>query len=763
MAGVKTHTRSFAGGEITPELYGRLDLVKFQTGLAQCLNFWVLPHGPVQNRPGFEYVNEVKFSAKVTRLIPFAYNTQQTFAIEFGDQYIRWHTNGGTLLEASQSPSGISVASPAVWTRVAHGYSVGQWVFVSGVTGTFGDLVNGRFLKVDTAPTADTYTLEDLAGTAINSTGLTVTLAGTTARVYEIASTYLEADLMSLHFTQSEDVLTITHPTYPPRQLVRSGATNWAITDISFVPTIGTPAAPAVVATVAVGADTDYFYKTTALADTLEESLGSAASTVVSNKLDTAGNYNTITPAAVSGAVRYNVYKLFNGLYGFIGQSDGSAFIDANITPNLSQTPAIANTPFGSATNYPNAVGYYESRRAFAGTTLKVQNYWLTRSATESNLSYSIPTFDDDTIQGRIKAAEVNAIRHIVATNEQLVFLTSGGPWKLTPQNSDILTPTSALPKQISGEGASNVQPVKTADEVVYIGESGDRLFAIKYKWEANGLVTDDLSLMAPHLFEGYTFSDIAYAKGPKMLWSVRSDGKLIGTTYLPRHEVNAMHQHSTDGLFESVCSVKEGTQYPVYAVIQRTLNSRTVRCIERLHTRFFTNLEDAFIVDCGLTYAGAAATTIGGLWHLIGETVSILADGAEVASQVVSATGTITLDDAATPVHVGLPITADMEGLPLIIEALMAAGQANLKNISEVWLRVKDSAGIKAGPSFDKLRELPARSNENYDTPPRLKNGVVRITLDNSWDINSRICIRQTAPLPLTIASMTLLVATGG
>lgn len=760
----KTHTRSFAGGEITPELYGRLDLTKFQTGLAQCLNFWVLPHGPAQNRPGFEYVNEVKFSAKATRLIPFAFNTQQTFAIEFGDQYIRWHTNGGTLLEASQAPTGISVASPAVWTRVAHGYTAGQWLFVSGVTGTFGATVNGRFLKVGTVPTADTYTLTDLAGSAINSTGLTVTGFGATARVYEIASTYLEADLMVLHFTQSEDVLTITHPSYPPRQLVRVSATNWTLTDISFTPTIATPAAPTVVATVAAGADTNYQYKTTALAaDTLEESLGSAASVAVSNHLTTAGNFNTITPAAVSGAVRYNVYKLFNGLYGYIGQSDGSAFIDANITPDVATTPAIANTPFGSATNYPNGVGYYESRRVFGGTITKPQNYWLTRSTTESNLSYSIPTLDDDTIQGRIKASEVNAIRSIVATNEQLVMLTSGGPWRLAPLNSDILTPTSALPKQVSGEGASNVQPTKTADEIVYVGESESRLFAIKYKWEANGLITEDLSLMAPHLFDGYTFSDVTYAKGPKMIWSVRSDGKLIGTTYLPRHEVNAMHQHNTDGLFESVCSVKEGTEYPVYAVVQRTLNARSVRCIERMHSRFFVDLEDAFIVDCGLTYSGVAATTISGLWHLIGETVSILAAGAEVDPQVVAANGTITLDDAATPVHIGLPITADLEGLPLVIEALMASGQANLKNIGEVWLRVKDSAGIKAGPSFDKLRELPARSNENYDTPPRLKNGVVRITLDNSWSIDSRICIRQTAPLPLTISSMTLLVNPGG
>lgn len=762
---VKAHTRSFAGGEITPELYGRLDLTKFQTGLAQCLNFEVMPHGPVQNSSGFTYVNEAKDSSKVTRLIPFSYNTQQTYAIEFGDQYIRWHTNGGTLLSAAQNITGITQANPAVITYAGADPTNGTWMYVTGIVGM--TQLNGRYVKVANVNAgANTFEATDLGDSNIDSSSYTAwSSGGTVAPVYEIASTYLEADLMDLHFTQSEDVLTITHPSYPPRQLSRSAATSWAIANISFVPTIATPAAPAVAATVAAGADTNYYYKTTAVAaDTLEESLASAASVAVSNHLATAGNYNTITPAAVAGSVRHNVYKLLSGLYGYVGQTDvGTDFIDNNITPDLAKTPAIVNTPFGSATNYPNGVGYYESRRIFAGTTTKPQNYWLTRSATESNLSYSIPTRDDDTIQGRLKGNEVNSIRHIVATNEQLVFLTSGGPWKLTPANSDILTPTSAAPKQIPGEGASNVQPAKTATDIVYIGEAETRMYSVKYKWESNGLITEELSLMAPHLFEGYTFSDkVSYSKGQKTLWSVRSDGKLVGTTYLPQHEVNAMFVRDTDGLFESTCAVKEGAEYPLYAIVKRTLNGRTVRCVERKHTRYIGSIEDSFFVDCGITYDSTPATTFYA-WHLIGETVAILADGAEVAQQVVASDGTITLADAASVVHVGLPITADIEGLPLVIETLMAAGQANLKNVSEVLLRVKDSGGIKVGPDFDHLRELPARSNEAYDTPPALKNGVVRIVIDNSWGIDSRVCLRQTAPLPLTISAMTLVVATGG
>ena len=52
MATLRTYTRSFNGGEVSPEFFGRIDDIKFQMGLALCRNFFVLPHGPVANRGG---------------------------------------------------------------------------------------------------------------------------------------------------------------------------------------------------------------------------------------------------------------------------------------------------------------------------------------------------------------------------------------------------------------------------------------------------------------------------------------------------------------------------------------------------------------------------------------------------------------------------------------------------------------------------------------------------------------------------------------
>lgn len=764
---IKTLSRSFAAGIIGPELHGRLDLSKFATGLAKCLNWWVLPHGPVQNRPGFGYVLEVKDSTKATRVVPFSYNTEQTFIIEFGDQYVRWHTQGGTLLETGLTITGISQAATGVLSYTGTDPANGDWMYLSGIVGM--TELNGRYVKVANVNAgANTFELTDIHGGAgIATSGYTAwSSGGTAARVYTVATPYLEADLFDLHFVQSADVLTIVHPTYAPRELRRLGATNWQLSTITFAPTLSAPNAPTVTAS-GGGAETNTYKVTAIAAETLEESLPSTATSVTGVALATAGAYNTIDPtpggATVTDAVRYNIYKLSNGLYGYIGQTDGSDFRDSNITADVSQTPPEANTPFSGADLYPGAVGYHEQRRCFGGSNTKPQNFWATRSATENNLSYSIPTRDDDAIAFRIAAREVNRVRHIVSL-DQLILLTSGGEWKVAPQNSDILTPDSAAPKQTSSEGASNVQPAITSSAIIYVQESGSRLREMKYQWESNGYQVKDISIMAPHLFDDYTIVDLAYAKTPnKTVWCVRSDGTLLGLTYLPEHDVLGWHEHDTDGLFESVACVKEGSEHVLYAVVKRTINGRTVRYVERLHTRKFSDPEDAFFVDSGLTYDSTATDTITGLWHLEGEEVAVLADGAVHPNVTVTA-GAITLEGDASVVQIGLPITADVQTLPLSFEA-QAFGQDVQKNINGVALRLKDTSGIKLGPTFTAadMVEMTMRSDENYGTAPALMTGVEEVTILPEWGDDAQLCVRQDAPLPATILSMTLDVAIGG
>ena len=727
--------RAFSAGELTPELFGRVDLSKRQEGLTLCRNFITLPHGPAINRPGTEYVATVKNPLVATRVIPFSYTNTQTFTIELGAGYFRWKSNAASLL----------YAAPSAWSSVT-AYTQGNMVANGGV--------NYYCIAANTnqAPPNATYWYA----------------MPTNPNIYEIPNPYAAADLMDIHYVQSADVLTLVHPNYPPMELRRYGGTDWRTVQPSFAPPANV--LTSVTATPTGTGSISYSYVVTAVqTDGLQESVASSVATC-SNNLTTAGNVNTITftdPSTAGTNVRYYVYKLSNGLYGYIGQAGAGSFVDNNITADVTKTPPIsdASSAFNTAGSYPAAVSYYQQRRIFGGTTNLPQNLWATRSGTESNMSYTIPVQSDNRIAVRIAAREASAIRHIVPAG-QLLLLSATCEWKCgASSNGDVLTPTSISIAPQSYIGASNVIPVVVNNIVLYNAARGGHIRELSYSWQAGSYISGDVSLMAPHLFDYNTVVDMCYSRGPiPILWAVSSNGSLLGMTYVPEQQISAWHHHDTaaSGVFESCCVITENNEDMLYLVVRRTINGSTTRYIERLHTRRFDTLADAFFVDCGATYNGAATKTVTGLTWLEGQTVNILGDGATFPAQVVTG-GTVTLSQACSKITVGLPITAQLQTLPVAAQVDGGYGQGHLKNVNKVWLRVYRSSGILAGPDFNSLVPFKQRTTENYGSPPNLVSDEIEIVLSPSWGASGQVCVQQTDPLPLDLASMTLEVAMGG
>jgi hypothetical protein len=181
-------------------------------------------------------------------------------------------------------------------------------------------------------------------------------------------------------------------------------------------------------------------------------------------------------------------------------------------------------------------------------------------------------------------------------------------------------------------------------------------------------------------------------------------------------------------------------------------------RYVERLADTYrggTENIGDAFFVDSGVTYTGAATTTINGLAHLNGKTVAYLADGLPGTGTVDG--GTLELSTAASKVHVGYPMTSQIKTLPMTMLNVDAFGTGRTKNVNRVWARLFESAAFEVGPKTSSLRtsSVPAAGS--------LLSDFVEVTMPPSWTDEGQIVIQQDKPLPLTIAGMTLEVATGG
>ena len=351
---------SFAAGELAPALYARVDLDKFAQGAKLLRNFFVWPQGGVSNRPGTMFVGRCKDSSYPVHLIPFQFNLVQTYILEFGHQYMRVIMNGGYVLEPVITIASVTKANPGVVaTSSPHGYANGDQVYIAG-TGTVLDSTAGRqYLVINT--TATTFSLTDLDGNAINTTGCGTFAAGATvARVFTLTTPYEGTDVSQIKWTQSNDVLTLCHPSYPPCDLSRTQHWVWTMTQISFAAKISPPTGLSVgnVSPSGSPTGTQFYYSYVVTAVSLappEQSLASVAAGVQATLLDSdTGAQNTISWTANTAADLYYVYKanpqstviLGGAMYGYIGQTTGTSFVDIEIAPDFSRAPPTHMDPF---------------------------------------------------------------------------------------------------------------------------------------------------------------------------------------------------------------------------------------------------------------------------------------------------------------------------------------------------------------------------------------------------------------------------------
>ena len=751
---------SFAGGELAPGLYGRVDLGKYQVGVRLCRNAFVRLHGGLSNRPGMQFIGEVDQSTVRHRLVTFQFNTEQAYALVFGHQTMRVIRNGGLVTETAQSITGATQANPVVITIAGHGYSNGDEVFISGVGGM--TELNGRTFLVANA-TTDTFSLRTKVGTDLDGTSHTAfTSGGTAAKIYEIATPYTEADLPTLKFVQSADVMYLAHPLYAPRKLSRTDHNAWTLQGVALTPSIAAPTNVAATAQTGSGS-TSYSYRVTAIAEeTGEVSLPSSTASTT-NDLTTSGNKNRVSWDAVSGAERYAVYKLDNGLYGFIGETTALAFDDQNIGPDRSDTPPTARDPFVGVGNYPSCATFYEQRLCFANSVNSPQTIWMSNSANFENFNVSNPAKDDDAVTVTIYAREVNAVRHMVPL-DNLITLTSGAEWRLAgASDTGFITPSSIERRPQSYWGCADVPPLVVGNTLLFVQDKGSKIRDLSYSFESDGYAGSNLSVLAEHLFDGRTVEEWAFAKVPhSLVWCIRDDGRLLTLTYLREHEVWGWAQHETDGTVESVCAVSEGDEDAVYLIVKRTVGGRDVRYIERLHSRTFTDIEDAFFVDSGLSYDGAATTVLGGLWHLEGREVVALADG-NVYRGLTVANGSVTMPRAVSKAHVGLAYTTDIRTLPVDLGSREGTVQGRRKRVGKVTLRVEKTRGIFLGPSSDRLTEWKQRATEAWGEAIQPFTGDVDIPILPQWNAEGDLWIRQSDPLPLTLLAAMPELSIGG
>jgi hypothetical protein len=683
---------AFVAGEISPTLYSRSDLEKYDLAVAEATNWFVDYRGGLSTRPGTQFVDFVEDDDLNTKFVPFKFSpsADETYVLLFTHLKVRFLQQGAYVLEASKAITAATQATPGVVTSAAHGYSNGDWVKIYDVVGM--TELNGRTFQI-AGVAANTFQLIDpLTGATVNTTGYGAYVSGgTVARIYTVTTPYDADDLPSLRAHQSRSALYLTHRSYKTRTLTRNSHTSWTLAQVSFGNGITRPSAVAVNAgagTAGVG------FQVTAVDIDGVESLPSdyAFDTTAVDYASSAGQA-VVTWTAVAGAVYYKVYRtqiIPTGSeanramsVGFVGIAYGPKFVDRNIIPDFTLTPPTHNNPFADGAieyitvtaggagytaasvvsvttgtgsgfvgyavveggavvaiavlnggsgylagdtinvsvgagatftktlsaasgNDPGVSSVFQQRKVYAGSDNDPLTVWGSRPGDYENMDVSTITQEDDSYEFEIDSEEVAPINHLLATRSGLVIISQSGIWQLTGGQGVAVTPTNALADPQSYTGCSTLPPLQIDTDIVYQESKGSTVRLMAYNDYTKVFAGQDLSILSSHLVPPeLPITAWTYASDPfKLVHAVRSDGVMLELTLVKEQNIFGWTRQETQGLYVDVLAMQEDTTDVVYYMTQRLINGRYTKMIETGVRRSFTDVEDAWCVDAGLTNA---------------------------------------------------------------------------------------------------------------------------------------------------------------
>ena len=819
MARVHPFQTNFTAGELTPKLAGQIDFKKYGNGVELMENMTVFPQGGASRRYGSRFVAEVKDSSKITRLIPFEFNIEQSYILEFGNNYIRFFKDNGQITETAKTITAITKANPAVVTSNSHGYSNGDHVWISGVVGM--TRVNGRRFTVASSST-NTFAL-----TGENSTNYDAySSGGTASKVFEITTTFTEAMLYDLQFTQSADVMYIVQESLPPRKLSRTGHTTWTLADVAF----------------SNGPYLDANITTTTLTP-------SSAST---------GSRN-ITASAVTG-INDGQGWLASDVGREISMNSGKATITARtnstvavatVTKAFTNANAITDWQLGAwsgTTGYPRTVSFFEQRLVFGGSTYYPQTIW----ASQSGLYEDFDAGDGSAADGfiyTIAANKVNVIRWLAPARD-LIVGTAGGEFKVGKPAGEPLQPDNVQITQQTTYGGYTTQPIQIGNSILFLQRQRKKIREFSYRFEDDAYTAPDMTLLADHI-TGTGIVDVDYAQEPSSIyWAVRDDGTLLALTYQREEDVVAWSRNILGGSYKltfnaatgvtdylndanfngfititahglntgdevvysagggtKVAGLQDGETYFVYKkdadklelastykqAIDRTIlqladgvgashtltakaqvksvssiseaseNQTWVIARRKINgniVQYIEYLDPTLNMDSTLSaLVNDGITVVTGLNHLEGENVQVLVGDAVFPNQTVTGGSiTITLPSKASfkSIEIGLGYTSKIKTLRVEAGSQAGTAQGRKKRYNEVMVRLLKTVGIKINGD-----QLPFRTSS---TP--MGQNIAEFTGDKrvinlGWDRDGQIEILQEQPLPMTVLGITGTLAT--
>jgi hypothetical protein len=848
---------SFAGGEASPSLYSRVDIARYSIMAKRLRNFFCHASGGASNRPGFYYTATAKYDGKECTLFPFEYSSLQNYILEAGDYYVRFYTNDAQLAKTT-ADAWVTATDYVLGDFVQVGATV-YYCLLPHTSGVFAaDLAAGDWVAQTIYEIPTPYSETEIA--YINYTQSADVLYFAHPRFAPRTISRYAATDWRLELYDFQDGPFMLQNTETGKTISASAVTGVGIilTAVGFTFQEAAGASH-------VGSLWQLMHNIEGQSASINHSYGVTASIkcggtwrIVSHgtwtgsfkiERSTDGGTTWTNLRTFTGAsdINYNTYgteDMSDDALPFLIRVNIISCTAGNIAADLTTDPFVqkgiakitAVTPGGATATadvkreigiagtatidwsegswsdyrgWPSTVEFHpQDRLMWANTVTEPQTSWMTKTGNYVSFARSEPLVDSDGITVNLPSRRVNGINGL-APLTKLLALTSSNEWGVGVAD-DILSPLTMRQEIYGYNGSHGLRPVVIGNRAIYVQAMGQVIRDLGYEDASMSYTGGELSVMSDHLFRGYTIKDMTYQQNPdRLVWCVRSDGKLLSMTYMREQEVLAWTWHDanqsgalewatatsyavgnwvthggiiykcnaahvsgnfTDDIlkwtvtdiaaqFESCASIPRVTYDQLWVVIKRG----TARYIERQVPRLeSTEPEDQIYMDSAYTYDGAAASVITVPSHLNTRTVAILADGNVMPQQMVTG-NQITLTAEYSKVHVGIPYLPELETLNIEESTGTGTLQGRKLKVSQVTLRVLNSRGGWIGPDFTNMHEIKDTNRTLYGVAVELMSADIKENLGAGYTDGGRMCLQQRDPLPITVLAIMPVFTVGG
>ena len=367
---------------------------------------------------------------------------------------------------------------------------------------------------------------------------------------------------------------------------------------------------------------------------------------------------------------------------------------------------------WSDTTGWPTCAHFFQDRMWIGGSSGAPDKLAFTKPGgyAPSFLEFA-PTEADGTVTAgnggvlSMTGKKVGAIRWIGSDDAGILCGTVNGAHAVrNADKNSAMSASNIEARPATAHGSDDIEPAIVDQQILFVQEAGRTLRELTADTNsATAYVCPSMSLYSTHLGAS-PFQRLAYAAEPhSVIWVVRADGVLVGFTYDRSEGVLGWHQHvfgGADVFIEDIATMTamDGSSDALWLIVKRTINGATRRYIEVLQPFWregMTFTDDAHFFDCGLRYSGAPVTNVNGLWHLEGQTVGVLADGApELLNVVTNGKLATALETGAGEIVIGLPYETYGETMRPNAGATDGTAQGKTKRIDHITFRLWESQG---------------------------------------------------------------------